>query len=72
MTSDARIGHKNLTPEQVSDIQEIRAVGAQLERLIKKHSANPEADQGWVSIADQGLRTGLMHLVRAITKPEFF
>lgn len=63
-------GHRDLTPAEVAAIEDIRRAGAGLDLLCSNLSSI--ADPRWAAIAKTDLQKGIMSLVRAVTKPEFF
>lgn len=66
-------GHRVLTEVEISLINEIKEVGAQLGRLIDRlHAASNLTDPRWISIGRTDLQTGLMALTRSVARPTSF
>lgn len=65
-------GYRELNPEEIAKMNEIKAMGAALGLLVEKLRSDPSLDQRWVSIGATDLQTGLMALTRSIAKPTFF
>ncbi len=67
----AKVGFRELTPQETSLVRECRMRGADLEKLIAE-ATSMGADPRWVAIAKTHFQEGLMALVRSATKPAFF
>lgn len=65
-------GYRQLTPDEVAQMNEIKALGEQLGDLVATLRQNPEFDQRWFSIGATDLQTGLMALTRAVARPTTF
>lgn len=72
MASEEKIGHKNLSDEQIELIQEIRKIGVSFELLNEKLKNRDNIDKRWLSIGLTDAQKSLMSLVRSIAKPDFF
>lgn len=72
MASEEKIGHKNLSDEQIELIQEIRKIGVSFELLNEKLKNRDDIDKRWLSIGLTDAQKSLMSLVRSIAKPDFF
>ena len=64
-------GYRDLTQEEIDLMNEIKAIGPQLNDLINRLEANT-ADRRWLAIGETHLQQGLMALTRAVAKPQFF
>lgn len=67
----AKIGFRELSPQEASAVKECRLQGANLEKLLGDLTSMG-ADPRWTSIAKTHFQEGLMAAVRAVTKPAFF
>ena len=65
-------GYRELSPEEINDINLIKEEGVRLGKLVESMRAEPSCDQRWVSVGATELQKGLMSLTRAIAKPETF
>lgn len=65
-------GYRELSPEEIALMNEIKALGKQLGDLVEALRAIPGIDQRWVSIGATDLQTGLMAITRAVAKPTSF
>lgn len=77
-------GYRTLTEEEISDVNEVKAIGNRMGELIEKfrmRGALPGAkcpgpysgyDQRWLSIGATHIQEGCSALVRAVTRPEGF
>lgn len=65
-------GYRDLTPEEIALMNEIKEKGSQLENLIAKLRGQGDVDQRWVSIGQTELQMGIMALVRSVAKPNSF
>lgn len=65
-------GYRDLTPEEITLMNEIKEKGSQLENLIAKLRGQGDVDQRWVSIGQTELQMGIMALVRSVAKPNSF
>lgn len=72
MASEEKIGHKNLSDEQIELIQEVRKIGVSFELLNEKLKNRDDIDKRWLSIGLTDAQKSLMSLVRSIAKPDFF
>jgi len=67
----AKVGFRELTPQESSVVRECRLKGADLEKLLAE-AKSMGADPRWTAIATTHFQEGLMALVRAVTRPAFF
>lgn len=65
-------GYRELDAMDISQMNEVKAVGEELGNLVARLRANPDFDQRWLSIGCTDLQTGIMALIRAIAQPTTF
>jgi hypothetical protein len=65
-------GYRELTPEDIALMNEIKQKGTELEALIYKLRNTENLDQRWVNIGATDLQTGLMALTRGVAQPTTF
>ena len=65
-------GYRDLTQEEIDQMNALKAVGTQLGLLIKNMKQDPDVDQRWLSIAETHLQQGIMAAVRSVAKPNGF
>lgn len=65
-------GYRDLTQEEIGQMNALKAVGTQLGFLIKNMKQDPDVDQRWLSIAETHLQQGIMAAVRSVAKPNGF
>lgn len=65
-------GYRTLTPAEVALANQVKSVGEMLGHVVEKLRSHPDIDQRWVSIGATDLQTGIMALVRSITRPTTF
>lgn len=65
-------GYRDLTQEEIDLMNEVKEKGAELGVLIEKLDGIAEIDKNWLATGKLGVQQGLMAIVRAITKPNFF
>ena len=65
-------GYRDLTQEEIDLMNEVKEKGAELGVLIEKLDNMDEIDKEWLVAGKLGVQQGLMAIVRAITKPDFF
>jgi hypothetical protein len=65
-------GYRQLNEGEVVAINDVKGVGAMLGDFVEIQRNDPDCDQRWVSVGATHLQQGLMALVRAIAKPDFF
>lgn len=71
-------GYRVLNPDEVKLVNEAKELGAALQDFIKKLGtyqfmiSKVEIDYRWLEIAKTDLQTGLMALIRSITRPANF
>lgn len=67
----AKLGYRQLTEQEQALVKRSRDLGDELRKLIDETRATP-ADPHFLAMAQAELQTGLMHFVRAVSKPDFF
>lgn len=65
-------GYRELNEDEITLMNDIKALGPQIETVIRKMHEKSVPAERWVSIGKTHLQQGLMALTRAIAKPEFF
>jgi hypothetical protein len=65
-------GYRELTPDEIALMNEIKAKGAELGLLVERLKTTPGLDQRWISIGATDLQTGLMALTRGVAQPTSF
>lgn len=66
-------GYRELGEAEIGVVNAIKAAGERLGNLVQTLRNRPDMyDQQWVSIGATDLQTGIMALVRAVTKPTTF
>lgn len=65
-------GYRDLSPEEIALMNEIKAEGEKVGALIEKLQATPGVDQRWVAIAKTHLQQGFMAAVRSVAQPTTF
>jgi hypothetical protein len=65
-------GYRELTPEEIALINDIKQNGNELGALLDLLEQNHAIDKRWLAIARTDLQRGLMALVRAIARPQGF
>ena len=65
-------GYRELTPEEIKLMNEVKEKGVELGELIEKLNMTLETDKRWLEIGKTNIQQGLMAVTRAITKPDFF
>lgn len=65
-------GYRDLTIEEIRAMNDVKALGEELEALVDRLEADLSYNQRWVAIGKTDLQTGLMALVRAIARPTSF
>lgn len=65
-------GYRELSQAEIDLMNRVKEKGAELGALVDELKAMPETDKRWVAIGATDLQTGLMALIRSITKPDFF
>ncbi|OQX12827.1 MAG: hypothetical protein BWK73_14020 [Thiothrix lacustris] len=69
-------GYRELNQEEIDLMNEIKAKGRDLERLLSRVALMPVYDKSadterqlWCNAADVQIRTGVMQLIRAVALP---
>ena len=65
-------GYRDLTPEEVALMNEVKAKGEELKDLIEKLRGMTSNDMTWINVGELELKKGIMSLVRAVAKPNLF
>ncbi len=65
-------GYRELDQSEIDLMNEIKALGPQIEAVVDKLAALESTDKRWMSIGRTDLQTGLMALTRSVAKPGFF
>ena len=69
----ARVGYRELTEEECAAVEDVRAMGRQLEKFLGRIRLGVhEHDKRWLAIATTHMQEGLQACTRAITRPTFF
>jgi len=67
----AKLNYRQLSQEEIALVERSRSAGKLLRDLLAD-AMIADADPRWIAIAQTDFQRGLMSLVRAISKPEFF
>lgn len=65
-------GYRELDAQDIQDMNDIKAEGERLARVIESMRERKGLDQRWVSIAETHLQQGIMAAVRAVAQPNSF
>ena len=65
-------GYRDLSPEEIALMNEVKAKAQEVGALVEKLKASPGLDQRWVSIGCTELQQGFMALTRAVAQPTTF
>ena len=65
-------GYRELTQEEIDQMNVIKAMGIEIESIINVLGDMDSTDKRWLSIGKTDLQKGLMSLVRSIAKPTTF
>lgn len=65
-------GYRQLSEADAALMNEIKAQGVTLGKLVAKLRGTEGVDQRWVSIGQTDLQTGLMALTRGVAQPTTF
>ena len=65
-------GYRHLSAEETNLINEIKAQGEALGKLVELLRGTPESSLRWISIGETHLQQGLMALTRAVARPTTF
>lgn len=65
-------GYRELSPEEVALMNEVKAKGEELGDLIAKLRALPSNDVQWIDVGELQLKHGIMSLVRCVAQPTSF
>jgi hypothetical protein len=65
-------GYRDLSQQEINDMNDVKAEGERLKKVIELMRSRKDIDQRWVSIAETHLQQGIMAAVRSIAQPESF
>jgi len=65
-------GYRELNEGEVAAINDVKQLGQVIGSFIEIQRGDEQCDQRWVSVGVTHLQQGIMALVRAIAKPDFF
>lgn len=65
-------GYKQLTDEQVADINDIKECANLVGDILSELSSRKDVDHRWAAIAKTHLQQGFMALTRSIAQPDSF
>ena len=65
-------GYRELSPEEVALMNEVKAKGEELGDLIGRLRALPSNDTQWIDVGELQLKQGVMSLVRSVAQPTTF
>jgi hypothetical protein len=65
-------GYRDLTPEEIALMNDAKAKGEDIGKLIEVLGGIPGIDKRWLAIAKTDLQKGFMSLVRSIAQPTTF
>lgn len=65
-------GYRQLSPMETARINEIKAKGEEVGKMVAELRNDDKVDQRWVSIGATHMQEGLMALTRAVAKPTTF
>ena len=65
-------GYRELSPEEVALMNEVKAKGEELGELVAKLRALPSNDFQWLDVGELQLKQGIMSLVRCVAQPISF
>lgn len=65
-------GYRELSAEEVAQMNDIKATAAQVGELVDRVLALPTIDRRWAAEGRTDLQKGFMSLVRAIAQPTTF
>lgn len=65
-------GYRDLNQHEINAMNNVKAEGERLGKLIAEMKTISDIDQRWVAIAETHLQQGIMAAVRSIAKPESF
>ncbi len=65
-------GYRELTDAEVDLINEVKAAGVRLGKLVSKLRESTGLDQRWISVGATDLQKGLGSLTRGIAQPTTF
>lgn len=66
------VGYRELDAGEVAAINDVKQLGQVIGSFVDIQRGDEQCDQRWVSVGVTHLQQGLMALVRAIAKPDFF
>ena len=65
-------GYRELSPEEVALMNEVKAKGEELGDIIAKLRALTSNDVVWIDVGELQLKQGIMSLVRSVAQPTTF
>ena len=65
-------GYRQLSVQEAEMMNEVKAIGEEIGKLVARLQENAELDQRWVAIGATDIQKGLMALVRSIARPTSF
>lgn len=65
-------GYRELSQGEIDLMNEIKALGPQIESVVEKLKGTAGLDQRWINIGATDLQKGLMSLTRGVARPDFF
>ena len=65
-------GYRDLSPEEIAIMNELKAKGAEVGELIEKLQKIESTDKRWVAIGTTDVQKGFMSLIRSVAKPTTF
>lgn len=65
-------GYRDLTPDEVVLINEVKGLAMVVGDKVEDIFNMPETDTRWAAIAKTQLQQGFMALIRSVAKPETF
>ena len=66
------IGYRALSEEEVNLMNAIKAASNQIGNLVKTVQETEGVDLRWVQLGADSIQTGVMQVLRGITKPDSF
>lgn len=65
-------GYQDLSPEEITLMNEIKDLAEQVGALVNKITATPGVDMRWIAIGKTDLQKGFMELTRGVAQPTTF
>ncbi len=71
--ADKITGYRELSPEEISIVNDIKREGVRIGRLVKRLQHDTTGlDQRWISVGATDLQKGLRGLIRGVAQPTTF